>query len=344
MAKVDIFDIFKTNNDMVKDLSGQKILIYGDSSTGKTFQATRMEKPFLLMTEAGGNARNCPKKFIDSWDTFTTIVKQLTDNYEEASKFAKTIIIDTVEELVACVENKVAKRYGVLEVGMVQQADKSNPNGYSLARNMFRQQINLLSGYGYTTVFLSHLTEFDYDDPDTGETYKKIVPYNSDKEKGSTRFVRNLCDFVIFTKSQGVNKETGETIYSKAFCKETKHIFARSRYSMQSEIPVFTAENLKEAIEKAIAKTAADEGAGLTEFKMDMTGYTKEDYFEMIFPYITKLYDLYPDYVMSLLEDQLGSGRKLRDATDEEITELGNIYSELVAYSCDRGIVIEDQN
>lgn len=342
MAKVNIFDIFNQETEMVCDLRGQKIYVYGDSDCGKTFQATRMEKPFLIMTEPGGNARKCPKKFVDSWDTFTDIVSQLTSKYEEASQYAQTLIIDTVEELVALVENKVAKRYGVLEVGMVQGADKKNPNGYSLARNMFRQQINLLTGYGYTVVFLGHQTEIEYDDPDTGETYKKIVPYNSDKEKGSTRFVRNLCDFVIYVKSQGVNKETGETIYSKAFCKETKHIFCRSRYAMQSEIQTFTAENLKEAIEKAIKKTAENEGAGLTEFKMDLTGYTKEDYFDMILPYMTKLYDLYPDYVMGLLEEQLGSGRKLRDATDEEITELGNIYSELVSYSCDRGIVIEE--
>lgn len=341
MAKTNIFDIFNEEQLMVSSLKGQKIYIYGDSDTGKTFQSTRMEKPFLLMTESGGNARKCPKKFIDDWDTFVDIVTQLTSKYEEASEYAQTIIIDTVEELVACVENKVARRYGCVDVGMVQQKQKNNPNGYTLARNMFRQQINLLSGYGYTVVFLGHPTEIEVTDPDTEEVYKKIVPYNSDKEKGSTRFVRNLCDFVIFTKAQGVDKETGETIYSKGFCKETKYIFARSRYAMPSEIPVFTAENLKKTIEAAIEKTANDEGAGLTEFKRNDDAYDRGDYIEMITPYVLKLGKLYPDYVANLIKEELGDGRRISDATDEELTELGNIYSDLVSTACTRGIVVE---
>lgn len=227
---------------------------------------------------------------------------------------------------------------------MVQQAEKGNPNGYSLARNMFRQQINLLSNYGYTVIFLGHSTEVeDYEDPDTGEVYNKIMPYGTNKEKGSTRFVRNLCDFVIFTKSQGIDKETGNTIYSKAICKETKNIWARSRYAIQTYIPKFTAENLTEAILKAIEKSAKDEGAGLSDFHRVVDDFTKEDYFEMIKPYMTKLYKLYPNYVTDLLEEQLGEGRKLTSATDDEITELSNIYSDMVAYCCDRGIVVETE-
>lgn len=342
MSKCNIMSLANEENKMNCSLKGQVIEIYGNSDTGKTYQATRMEKPLLLMSENGGNGRNCPKQFLDSWDMFTDIVKQLTQGYEEASKLYQTVIIDTVEELVALVENKVAKRYGVLEVGMVQGADKSNPNGYSLARNMFRQQINLLTSAGYTVVFISHFTEIeDYEDPDTGEKYNKIMPFGSNKEKSSTRLVRNLADFVIYTKAQGIDKNTNKTIYSKAICKETKHIFARARYDMQTEIPTFTAENLTEAIEKAIKKTAENEGAGLTEFSKVDYGYTKEDYFELIKPYVNKLYGLYPDFVTKVIEEQLGEGKKVTEATDDELTELSNIYSEFVAYACDRGIVVE---
>ena len=341
MAKIDLKAIVKEQNNMVCSLKGQKIEIYGDSDTGKTFQATRMEKPLLLMSEAGGNGRNCPKVFLDSWDTFTDVVKQLTTNYDEMSKDVQTIIVDTVEELVSLCENKVAKRYGVLEVGMVQGADKGNPNGYSLARNMFRQQINLLSGMGYTVIFISHTTEIeDYEDPDTHEVYNKIMPYGSNKEKGSTKFVRNLVDFCIYTKAQGVDKASNKTIYSKAICKETKHIFARARYDMQTEIPVFTAENLEKAILEAIQRTAENEGAGLVEFEQVKHGYTKEDYFGLIKPYIDKIYPLYPDFVISTIAEQLGENRKITDATDDEITELGNIYSDFVAYASDRGIEV----
>ncbi len=340
MAKLDIFA--EQNTDMVCSLKGQKIMIYGSNRTGKTFQATRMEKPALLMTEAGGNARNCPKFPITDWDDFTTIVKQFTSKYEKASELYQTIIIDTAEELVALVEQKVAKRFGVLDVGMVQDAEDGNPNGYSLARNMFRQQVNLLTKFGYTVVFLLHETiDEKYVDPITGDTTTKLIPFNSNKEKGSTRFLRNLCDFIIYVQSQGVDPQTNEVIYSKALCKETKNVFAGSRYAIQTYINPFTAEGLKEAVEKAIKKTAEDEGVGITEFKQNFESYTKENYFEMIKPYMGKLFQLYPNYVTDVVEKELGNGRKLTSATDDEITELGNIYSEFVSFSCDRGLVIE---
>ena len=341
MSKVDIFA--QQDNTMVGSLDGQKILVYGGNDTGKTYQTTRLPKPMLLMTEAGGNARNVPKFPIDDWDDFTEIVKQLISKYEQAREKFSTIIIDTTEALVSICEQKVAKRYGVLDVSMVQDADDSNPNGYLLARTMFKNQINLLARHGYTVVFISHeMVDDKYKDPISKEISSKIMPYGSNKEKGSTKFVRDLCDFVIFTQAQGVDPTTGKTIYSKAICKETKDVFARSRYTtMQTYIDEFTAENLTKAIETAIKKEAENEGMGLTSFKFNPVGYTKEDYFEMIKPYMEKLYALYPDYVMGVIAEQLGDGHRLTEATDEQIIELGNIYSTFVDYCSGRGIVVE---
>ncbi len=340
MAKIDIFA--PQDNNMISSLAGQKIMIYGDSDCGKTFQATRMEKPLLLMAESGGSARAVPKFGINSWDAFTEIVKQLTADPIKTRESYQTVTIDTVEELVARSEEKVAKRYGVAEVGMVQQAEKGNPNGYSVARAMFKQQINLLTSIGLTVVFISHSQEIEYTDPLTGENYTKFVPYGSEKEKGSTRFVRNLCDFVVYTQAMGVDPETGKTIYSRALCKETKRAFARSRYTqMQTYIPKFTAEALVEAIETAIKKEAENEGAGLAEFKAVNTDFTKDDYLTMIQPYFKKLHKLYPDYVMSVVAEHLGEGRKVSSATEDEVTELGNIYSDFAQFACDRGIVVE---
>lgn len=341
MAKIDIFAPQDTS--MISSLAGQKIMIYGDSDTGKTFQATRMEKPMLLMAESGGSARNVPKFPINNWDSFTEIVKQLTTDITKTREMFQTIVIDTVEELVSRCEEKVAKRYGVTEVGMVQQAAKGNPNGYSVARAMFKQQINQLTGVGLTVVFISHNQEIEYTDPLTGETYNKFVPYGSEKEKGSTRFVRNLCDFVIYTQAMGLDPETGKTIYSKALCKETKRAFARSRYTqMQTYIEKFTAESLVEAIEEAIRKEAENEGAGLVEFKKIDEDFTKDDYISMIQPYFKRLHKLYPDYVLSVVAEHLGEGRRVSSATDDEVTELGNIYSDFVQFACERGIVVED--
>lgn len=310
--------------------------------THNTFQATRMEKPMLLMAESGGNARNVDKFAINSWDDFVSIVSQLTDKYEKAKEKYQTIIIDTVEELVSIVENKVAKSYGCLDVGMVQQKSEGNPNGYQLARNMFRQQTNLLTKFGYTVVFISHETVIDdYVDPYSGKKITKIIPFGSNKEKGSTAFVKNLCDFVIYTKARGIDPETHQTIRSMAICKETSQIFARSRYTqMQSVIEDFTAENLKEAILTAIHKEAENEGAGLSGFKKIDNGYTKEDYFDMIKPYMLVIFRSNPEYVNAVVSENIGVGKKLTDATDDQLVELSKIYNDFVSYCIERDLKI----
>lgn len=339
MAKIDIFAPQEKN--MVSGLAGQKILFYGPSDTGKSSTASRMPKPLLLMAESGGSALAVPKFPIPDWDTFTEIVKQLTANPDKTLETYETCIIDTTEELVARCEEKVAKRYGVTEVGMVQQANENNPNGYSVARTMFKQQINRLTSIGLTVVFISHTENVKVTDPITGEVYIKVFPYNYSKEKGSTRFVTNLCDFVFATVPQGIDAESGKTIYSKAICKETKRAFARSRYSqMQTFIEKFTADNVVEAIETAIKKEAENAGAGLVEFHRTNDLFTKDDYIEMIKPYFKKLHKAYPDYVDDVVSEHLG-GKKVSEATDDDVTELGNIYSDFVSFACERGIVVE---
>lgn len=334
MARIDIFA--EQDNNMVSGLEGQKIIFFGNSDCGKTFQATRFPKPLLLMTESGGNARNVPKFPIDDWDDFTQIVNQLVSSYEKAREKYQTIIIDTLEMLVSICENKVAKRYGVLDISMVQDASddpkKPNPNGYSLSRTMFKNQVNRLTRHGYTVIFISHETE---------KKDGQLIPYGSDKEKGSTRFVRDLCDFVIHTQAQGVDPETQKTIYSKATCKETKEVFARSRYPMmQTYIDEFTAENVIEAIEKAIKLTAEEENAGLVSFKVQDMGYTKDDYIDMLQPYVVKLFEIKPDYVAKQVEEHLGAGMKVSQATNDQVNELGNLYSSLVDYCTQMGIKV----
>lgn len=341
MAKIDIFAPQEVN--MVSGLEGQKIYFYGDNGLGKSYQASKFEKPLLLMAESGGSALAVPKFPITTWNSFTEIVKQLVANIKRSKEVYQTIIIDTVEELVSRCEESVAKRFGVTEVGMVQQADPANnPNGYSLARAMFKSQINLLTSVGFTVIFIGHFQQVEYTDSISGETYKKIVPYGTEKEKGSTRFVRNLCDFVFYLEGQGIDPESGKTIYSKALCRDNKKAFARSRYTqMQTYINPFTAENVKLAIEKAIEQEAKNSGAGLIEFQKANFDFTRDDYIAMIGPYFKKLYGLYPDFVANVIEKYLGAGRKVSSATEDEVSNLANIYGELVDFCSDKGLIIE---
>lgn len=340
MAKIDIFNLPKPV--MQTGVVGKKLMFAGTNDLGKSFQSARFPKPLLLAAEAGGSAITCPQIPIDNWSKFCEVVKQLTADSTKAQEVYQTIIVDTVEELVSRCEESVCRRFGVADISLVQSADVKNPNGYSYARNQFKQQVNALSNAGFCVIFITHSEENEVTDPITGETFKKLFPFGYNKEKSSNRFVCNLCDFVFMLVPQGVDPETNKTILSKAICKETNRAFARSRFTqMQTYIEAFTAENVTAAIEEAIKKEAENAGAGLVEFTQVNHNFNRDDYFEMLKPYIAKLAPLYPEYVAKVIAEQLGENRKITSATEDEVAELGAIYDELSDFCCSRGIVVD---
>ena len=66
----------------------------------------------------------------------------------------------------------------------------------------------------------------------------------------------------------------------------------------------------------------------------------EEDYFEKIKPYMTELWNTDQDFVSSVLEQELGEGRKLSSATDKELVALDNIYNQLVTKATLLGIEV----
>jgi hypothetical protein len=65
-----------------------------------------------------------------------------------------------------------------------------------------------------------------------------------------------MCDFCVYLRPNGIDKETYETIPSTAICKRTRNVFARSRFDIQTIVDPFTADNLVKAIEDAVKKSA----------------------------------------------------------------------------------------
>ena len=58
---------------------------------------------------------------------------------------------------------------------------------------------------------------------------------------------------------------------------------------------------------------------------------------------MAKLYKPYPDFVNETVYGQLGKGRTVTSATEEEISCLESIYNTLADFACDRGIIVEDE-
>ena len=336
MAKINLLELETTG--MVGSLEGQKALLYGGNSLGKTFQASKMPKPLLLMTEAGGNAVNCPKVFISKWAVFKDLVKQLTDEkmLDQMKERYMTICIDTLENLVGLCEQAVCSEFGVRDLSEVT----GKQNGYSIYRKDFKTQVNKLCSAGYFVLFIDHEEVVEVEDSITGEKRNFVQPKGSGNIKSSTRFVRDMCDFTFYVFGGDID-ENGDTIPSSLLCKQTKHAFARSRYAIQTFVKPFTAKGMQEAITKAIEKSAQDEGANLSDWKPDYSGYTKEDWIAMIQPYFIALTKRHGEWTKNLIAMELGEGVRISQCSDEQIVNLENIYNQMVTYANEMGVVVE---
>lgn len=336
MAKTDLLSL--TEDAFMSGMEGKKIMIYGVNDTGKTKQLTKLNKPLLLMTESGGSAVKCRKLPVSKWSKFKEIVESLTTEktFEQMYESYRTILIDTGENLVDLSEKAVCNEFGVRDLSEIN----GKQNGYKIARTDFQMQINKLTSVGYTVVFICHEEKVEMEDEVTGETYNFIQPKGTSNEKSSMRMLRDLCDFCIYLRPNGIDPQTYETIPSTAICKRTKNVFARSRFAIQTFIDPFTAQGLIDAIEKAVEKSAEEEDANIEKYRLVKDDYTKDDYLEIIKPYVDALFPVCGEDVNYIVEMELGEGRKISSATDKELTALDNIYNNLVTKATLLGIEI----
>lgn len=247
-------DIFNPTVSVVaKGLEGKVILLAGSNSVGKTRQATRMKKPFVLAFEKGINAiSGVPYANIDKWSDFKKVNRQLTGkDKEKARETYDTVIFDTVEAAALMNEKYVAGQHGATDIA-------SGNGGFGLWKQLeaeFYEQIALLTGAGYTVVFIGHVER----DRET----EQMIPKG---DKRSMGIVRDIADIVVYLESNGVD-EDGNVIKSTGYVRETPEYFARSRFDlMPNVIDPFTAENLEEAIKIGIER---EEEAGGTTVSYD---------------------------------------------------------------------------
>jgi hypothetical protein len=317
-------DIFKPQVSMVaKGLEGKRIMIYGGNNLGKTKQATRMKKPFYLPFETGLNAiAGVPYEPINTWADFKKVNKQLTNiaTLEKAKSLYSTIIFDEVEASAKYCQRYINSVYGVNRI-------REGNDGYGLWKEYeteYWEEINKLTGAGYTIIFIAHQTE---------NKDGFILP------KGDKRALEPIvdnCDIVVYVKSNGVD-EDGKVIKSSAYLAQTDEFFARSRFDyIDTYIKEFTAENLESAIIKAIKTQEEKEGIKAVEFQQQKTAYESEKIdFNKLMEKVGEAGEKFIDNnkaetLVEIVEKHLGKGKKVSDCTKSQIEVVSVIYDDLV--------------
>ena len=180
-------DIFNPQVSVIADgLEGKVIFIYGSNSTGKTFQSVRFSKPYVIAAESGLNGQ-AGVRFgrVTNWRGFTKIVKQFTSpsTVEKARAMYDTIIVDEVYATSLYCQDYVKSTYGNGCLTLSGDPKNGIPNLYPVYEQEYFKQINLLTGAGFTVVFIGHQTDKD------GQIYPK----------GDKRCLSPIIDFADYT-------------------------------------------------------------------------------------------------------------------------------------------------
>lgn len=321
------FDIFNPQVSVVaKGLEGKIVLVYGDGSTGKTLQGTRMKKPFYLPFESGiRNIPNVPFLPINKWSDFKKINKQLCDpkTIEKAKETYNTIIFDEVFTASRYCQDFLCKKHGVETIG-------EGNNGYGLWKEYemeFWNEFDKLSKAGYTIYFIGH-EQFD-------KEKDKIMPKGDAR---SMQVVRDNADYVIYLTSNGVD-EDGRVIKSSAWLAETSEFYARSRNEyIDTHIPEFTAETLNEAIRVAIERQEEAEGITAVSYDEQVSTMTSDELdFDKLKVDTSELlnelasngeHDI--DDLLELVAKHLGKDNKVSDTKPRQVESLAILYDELL--------------
>lgn len=168
--------------EVVQNLIGYIILLFGEKKIGKTSMLAEAEKTFFAFFEPGGKALELYAHVFPRWAVFRQAVNALVT--EKPRRF-NHVVIDTVD-----LAYKSAADAAKAKLGIEHEADAGYGKGWAAVREEFERPIMKLVNAGIAVTFVSHAVEADVTTRG-GETYNKIV---ASMPKQARAMVEGLVD------------------------------------------------------------------------------------------------------------------------------------------------------
>lgn len=333
------FKIRKTK--VVGGVEGKMMLVHSNSvKCGKTTVGAQMPKPLYLRLEQGANAIDgLDYLALESWQDLKKASKWLTSKKPQTveiegqevtdilSNLYTTIIIDTWDVAIRWCTKYVCQKYGVERL-------KDGNGGYGLwaeyAEEWF-DVINPILNSGYFIYGISHSEIRKIKDGRTGEEVEKFAPKG---DKRTIDLVIEAVDFIGYVKSNGVD-ENGTVIPSSIYFAETDEYLAGSRFEyMPSEIKVFSAQNIQEAIKNAVVMKENETGNKSITFaeKQEIEAkpeWTYEALVDECKKYGAIAWKKDKEEAQNILDKHLFAGARIDDATKKQMPQLEMVLFDL---------------
>ena len=335
MADFNLLDI--QPHQVSRDMRGYSVFFYGEPKSGKTTTATKFPNHLLLAFEKGYNAiPGAMAQPINSWRDFRNVLRQLKEP-EVQAKF-ETIIVDTADIAYDYCENYICANNNVNAIG-----DIGYGKGYTMVAKEFDEGLRKIVQMNYGLVLISHAVDKTFTD-EQGREYNQIVPTLGNKPRN---IVGRMCDIIGYSRS--VQDAEGNTS-TKLFMRGTPRYIAGSRFKYTPDYIDFSYNELCKAIGEAIDKQIAEDGEEyftenrnnlyntaveldfdelMTEFQTivanipgssDTTGETEEG---------KKFKEYWQPRITQIIENNLGKGKKIKDANRDQVEAIGLIVDDL---------------
>jgi len=177
-----------TLSSRVYDLDKQIILIYGRPKIGKSTLCSKFDKALFIATEPGLNHLEVYKKPVTSWEEFMEVCKEIGQNQHDF----KTIIIDTIDNLIALLQTYMEKTLEVDYIG-----DIPHGKGWSLITKELARVLNKMSMLPYGLVLVSHAKQEEIE-----TKTKKYNRYTIDIGGKNQGTILKLMDIILFMDSE----------------------------------------------------------------------------------------------------------------------------------------------
>lgn len=336
MASIDIFSV--QPHQVSRDMRGYSVFLYGGWKTGKTTTAVKFPKHFLLAFEKGYSAiPGAMAQPINSWSEFRQVLRQLKS--DQAKERFETIIVDTAD-----IAYDYCVKYICANNNVDTVSDIPFGKGYGLVEKEFDECLRQVVQMGYGLVVISHETDKTFTNENGGQ-FNKIVPT---LDKRANNVLARMCDIIGYTRS--VADDTGNEKVVM-FMRGTSRYEAGSRFKYTPDYIDLSYDNLVKAIGDALDKQMAEDGTELftdkrenvhidTTSNLDFDDLMKE--FGNIIANIPGSSDIkqetddgkkFAEYwqprVSQVIEKYLGKGRKIKDATRDQVEAVDLIITDL---------------
>lgn len=245
---------------------------------------------FDIGREAGAEAiEGIVTEKIENWDKLCDVVEDIIENKETDYPDLKTVIWDTLDEVIPIVEAQVIKQHNRgkspnEKIDTINAAKGGFGKGQEAAIDLFIEKMYELSQAGVYSIIIGHVKRTDMIDPITQKTYSKLT---SDTTQKYFNAIKNKMHFVgvayidrnIETESTGrkniVNKEDITINRAKdekrmiGFRDDSYSVDSKSRFACIVDKIPFDKDAFIKAMQDAIIAEKTKSGKSEDEVKVE---------------------------------------------------------------------------